>query len=68
MQCAIDNGGKLTILPIGENLMQSENLREVVRYAYENGMEFENHTYSHPAFYRMSAEDMAAEIYNATAC
>lgn len=65
VQCAIDNGGKLTILPIGENLMQSENLREVVRYAYENGMEFENHTYSHPAFYRMSAEDMAAEIYNA---
>ena len=28
-------------------------------------MEFENHTYSHPAFYRMSAEDMAAEIFNA---
>ncbi len=65
VQCAIDNGGKLTILPIGENLMQSENLRQVIRYAYENGMEFENHTYSHPAFYRMSAEDMAAEIFNA---
>ena len=64
VQCAIDNGGKLTILPIGENL-ERENLREVIRYAYENGMELENHTYTHPAFYRMDLEDMAAEIYKA---
>lgn len=64
VQCAIDNGGKLTILPIGENL-ERESLREVIRYAYENGMELENHTYTHPAFYRMDLEDMAAEIYKA---
>ena len=62
VQCAIDNGGKLTILPIGKNL-ERESLREVIRYAYENGMELENHTYTHPAFYRMSTEDMAWEIY-----
>ena len=62
VQCAIDNGGKLTILPIGQNL-ERESLREVIRYAYENGMELENHTYTHPAFYRMSTEDMAREIY-----
>ena len=58
VQCAIDNGGKLTILPIGENL-ERESLREVIRYAYENGMELENHTYTHPAFYRMTTEEMA---------
>ena len=62
VQCAIDNGGKLTILPIGQNL-ERESLKEVIRYAYENGMELENHTYTHPAFYRMSTEDMAREIY-----
>ena len=62
VQCAIDNGGKLTILPIGENL-ERESLREVIRYAYENGMELENHTYTHPAFYRMTTEEMAWEIY-----
>ena len=62
VQCAIDNGGKLTILPIGQNL-ERESLREVIRYAYENGMELENHTYTHPAFYRMTTEDMAREIY-----
>ena len=62
VQCAIDNGGKLTILPIGENL-ERESLREVIRYAYENGMELENHTYTHPAFYRMTTDEMAWEIY-----
>ena len=62
VQCAIDNGAKLTILPIGQNL-EHENLRQVIRYAYENGMELENHTYTHPAFYRMSDEEMAWEIY-----
>lgn len=62
VQCAIDNGGKLTILPIGQNL-ERESLREVIRYAYENGMELENHTYTHPAFYRMTTEEMAWEIY-----
>ena len=62
VQCAIDNGGKLTILPIGKNL-ERESLREVIRYAYENGMELENHTYTHPAFYRMTTEEMAWEIY-----
>ena len=62
IQCAIDYGGKLTILPIGKNL-ERESVQEAIRYAYENGMELENHTYTHPAFYRMSTEDMAREIY-----
>ena len=62
VQCAIDNGGKLTILPIGENL-ERESVQEAIRYAYENGMELENHTYTHPAFYRMTTEEMAWEIY-----
>ena len=62
VQCAIDNGGKLTILPIGQNL-ENTATQEAIRYAYENGMELENHTYTHPAFYRMSTEDMAREIY-----
>ena len=36
IQCAIDYGGKLTILPIGKNL-ERESVQEAIRYAYENG-------------------------------
>ena len=63
VQCAIDNDAKLTIFPIGKNL-EREELCEVIRFAYENGMEFENHSYSHSTFYRLSSEEMAAEIFN----
>ena len=64
VDCAVANGGKLTIFPIGKNLAR-EGLQEVIRYAYEQGMEFENHSYNHSTFYRLDAETMAAEIYNA---
>ena len=57
-------GAKITIFPIGKNTVR-ESLYEPLRRAYEMGMEFENHSYNHSAFYRLSAEDMAAEIYNA---
>lgn len=57
-------GAKITIFPIGKNTVR-ESLHEPLRRAYEMGMEFENHSYNHSAFYRLYDEDMAAEIYNA---
>lgn len=56
-------GGKITIFPIGQNVMKA-GLQPILRRAYDLGMEFENHSFSHSAFYRLSAEDMAGEIFN----
>ena len=58
-------GAKITIFPIGKNTVR-ESLHEPLRRAYEMGMEFENHSYNHSAFYRLYDEDMAAEIYTPT--
>lgn len=59
---AIECGAKLTIFPIGENAIR-ENTAEVLKYAWENGMELENHTFTHNELYRCSDEELAAEIY-----
>lgn len=61
--CAI-YGAKITIFPIGRNTMRGQH-REPLRRAYAMGMEFENHSYSHSAFYKMSDAKMAEEITNA---
>jgi len=63
VDCAVQNGGKLTIFPIGKNLAR-EGLQEVIREAHSLGMELENHSYSHSKFYTLTAEEMAKEIYN----
>lgn len=59
---AVDNGVKLTLFPIGINVLREE-LKETLIYAYEQGMEFENHTYEHEGLYRMDDEKMARQIY-----
>lgn len=62
VQTAIDNGGKLTIFPIGDEAIR-EKQSEILKWAWENGMEIENHTYTHNGLYAVSDERMAAEIY-----
>lgn len=59
---ALEVGGKLTIFPIGENALR-EKQAQVLKYAWENGFELENHTFTHNGLYRCSDKEMAEEIY-----
>ncbi|MBR0368950.1 MAG: peptidoglycan-binding protein [Clostridia bacterium] len=62
VDCALDNGGKLTIFPIGENVIRSEQ-SQVLKYAWEKGMELENHTYTHSGLYNSTDKRLAEQIY-----
>jgi len=62
VQCAIDNNSKLTIFPCGKNL-EDENVAASIRYAYENGMEIENHTYNHVGMYKYDDTRMMQEMW-----
>lgn len=56
-------GGKLTIFPIGQNLSK-EGMSEILRkYVFDYGFQVENHTWSHARVFRLSEEEMAAEIW-----
>ena len=60
---AEENGGRLTLFPIGENVVRKgmpELLRDCV---FRLGFEIENHTWSHARIFRLSEEEMAAEIW-----
>ena len=59
---AIANGGKLTIFPIGENAIK-EAQAQTLKYAWEQGFELENHTYSHSGLYNSTAERLAEQVY-----
>ena len=62
VQTAIDNGGKLTIFPIGDEAIKDAQ-SQVLKWAWENGMELENHTYTHNGLYGVSDERLAKEMY-----
>ena len=59
---AIEVGGKFTIFPIGKNVLKKAQ-SEVLKYAWEQGFELENHTFTHNGLYRCSDEEMAQEVY-----
>lgn len=59
---ALEVGGKLTIFPIGENVLRDKQSK-ILKYAWENGFELENHTFTHNGLYSLSNEKMAAEVY-----
>lgn len=62
VRTAIDNGGKLTIFPIGENAIRDEQA-EALRYAWQNGFELENHTMTHNSLYAITDERLEQEVY-----
>jgi peptidoglycan/xylan/chitin deacetylase (PgdA/CDA1 family) len=62
IELAVRNDAKLTLFPIGLNVLRDE-LKDTLIYAYENGMELENHTYEHEGLYRMNDKKMARQIY-----
>ena len=59
---ALEVGGKLTIFPIGKNVLKKEQAR-ILKYAWEHGFELENHTFTHNGLYKCSDAEMAEEIY-----
>lgn len=63
VQCALDNNQKLTIFPIGENMEKLPALREVIKWSWQNGMEIENHTYTHNGLYHFDDDRMRWEIW-----
>lgn len=58
---AIANGAKVTFFPLGKCLVK-ETIARAILYAWQNGMEIENHTYSHNHVRRMDQERLMAEI------
>lgn len=62
VQTAIDNNAKLTLFPIGDEAVK-EKTGQVLKWAWENGMELENHTFTHNALYNVDHERLAKEIY-----
>ena len=59
---AIEVGGKLTIFPIGQNVLKSRQ-SEILKYAWENGFELANHTFTHNGLFASSNEELAEEVY-----
>ena len=59
---AIEVGGKFTIFPIGKNVLKKAQ-SEVLKYAWEQGFELENHTFTHNGLYRCHDDVMAKEVY-----
>ncbi len=64
---ALSVNGKLTLFPIGTNVDKSNDLKETLIYAWENGMEIENHTMEHCKLYDDTDELLAKHIYEADA-
>ena len=62
VDAAISVGGKLTIFPIGVNAIKKPQA-EVLKYAYENGFEIENHTFNHSGLFNVSNEALAEQVY-----
>lgn len=62
LAAAYQNGGKLTLFPIGQNLSLS-GMPATLRKAMELGFEIENHTWSHARIFRLSEQEMAEEIW-----
>ena len=63
VDCAIENKGKLTIFPIGQNVIRSEQSK-VLKYAWEQGMELENHTYTHSGLFNCLEDEFIKQVYD----
>ena len=64
---AIQYGGKLTLFPIGENAIRSQQ-SQTIKYAWENGFEIENHTYDHNGLYGITDDELAWQMYGQSVC
>lgn len=62
VQCAENNGAKLTIFPIAKNL-EVDSVATALRFAYQTGHEIGNHTYNHAGMYHYEQQRMEQEIW-----
>ena len=61
VQAAMDADAKLTIFPIGLNALKDKQ-SEILKRAWENGFELENHTYSHNGLYKCDDDKLMEEV------
>ena len=65
VQAAQEVGAKLTLFPMGQNVM-GDGMAEVIRTCvFELGFEVENRTWSNALIYRLTDKELAAEIWSA---
>lgn len=63
ISCAYESGAKITLFPIGENIVR-DGMSEILQACvFQLGYEVENHTYSHSRVFRLSEDEMAAQIW-----
>ena len=57
------NGGRLTLFPIGKNVVR-DGMPEILQdCVFNRGFEIENHTFNHARIFRLPADQMATEIW-----
>ena len=67
IKLAKDNGAKLTLFPVGENVGKP-GMADILKHAvFDLNFEIENHTWSHARIFRMPQAEMAAEIWKQNA-
>ena len=59
---AIEVGAKLTIFPIGQNVLKQKQ-SEILKYAWENVFELENHTFTHNGLFAIDDKTLTEEVY-----
>ena len=65
VMAAQEAGAKLTLFPMGQNVM-GDGMAEVIRTCvFELGFEVENRTWSNALIYRLADKELAAEIWSA---
>ena len=56
-------GSKLTLFPIGKNVVRDGMAEILQECVFNRGFEIENHTFNHARIFRLPVEEMAAEIW-----
>ena len=59
---ALECDAKLTIFPIGKNAIRTPH-KDILKYAWENGMELENHTMNHSGLFNLPEAEMTEQVY-----
>ncbi|MDO4866172.1 MAG: polysaccharide deacetylase family protein [Clostridia bacterium] len=67
IKLANDNGARLTLFPVGENVVRSGMSDILKRAVFDLNFEIENHTWSHARIFRLPQAEMAAEIWKQNA-
>ena len=67
IKLAKDNGAKLTLFPVGENVVRSGMSDILQRAVFDLNFEIENHTWSHARIFRLPQAEMAEEIWKQSA-